>query len=292
VVTVRDWRSDDLDWWVGLRRSWYPESGTESVIRHLASDPSVPWIGRAVAEWDGRRVGAFTIRPTPGDDPMPAAVLIVEPDVRGLHIGTTLWHRMRALVPGQRIFMAAPDRDVKSVAVLEHWGFEIVQHGIEFAYDLRRASSRPAPLRDISVMVIHDTELDATGIDVDSVLLANDGPEATELGWLFGKDELRDQGTDLWWVVARQGDRPVAVAVADADDGVTWQLLLTAVAPGHRRRGVARVVKTHLHAAAAAAGAQTLATQNEEANAPIRALNESLGYRVVGGEYRLVHPCA
>jgi GNAT superfamily N-acetyltransferase len=290
VVHLRDWRSDDLDWWVALRLSWYPEMGSEEYLRATASDPLAPWITRRVAEEDGRRLGAVTMRESPGGMDMPSSVILVEPALRGMGIGKLLWREACLAAPGSRLYMALPDRDVKSLGVLQHWGFDVVQHGIEMAIDLTVADRNPAVQRDISVTVIHDSELDASGIDVDSVLLeAVDSPEARELGWVVGKEDLRAMGDDLWWVAARQGEQVVAVSVAAAE-GDTWQLLITEVLSTYRRRGVARMVKAHLHAAAVGAGARQMLTQSEEGNTAVLHLNETLGYEVIGGEYRLVHP--
>jgi len=55
---------------------------------------------------------------------------------------------------------------------------------------------------------------------------------------------------------------------------------LTGVRPEWRRRGVARDIKSAQLSAAKAAGIAELRTWNELGNAPIRRLNESLGYRV------------
>jgi len=54
---------------------------------------------------------------------------------------------------------------------------------------------------------------------------------------------------------------------------------LTGVRAACRRRGIARAIKCAQIHAAKAAGLRELRTSNEEANAPIRRLNQDLGYR-------------
>jgi GNAT superfamily N-acetyltransferase len=54
---------------------------------------------------------------------------------------------------------------------------------------------------------------------------------------------------------------------------------MTGVARAHRGRGIAAALKRHAIAWAAANGVQTLESENVEANAAIRTLNDQLGYR-------------
>jgi len=56
---------------------------------------------------------------------------------------------------------------------------------------------------------------------------------------------------------------------------------MTATARHARGRGLARLVKHHALARAAAAGLELAGTENDEANAPMLAVNERLGYRPV-----------
>ena len=53
---------------------------------------------------------------------------------------------------------------------------------------------------------------------------------------------------------------------------------MTGVARSHRGRGIALALKETQIAAAKAAGYKTLRTQNDLGNAPMRRVNEKLGY--------------
>jgi predicted GNAT superfamily acetyltransferase len=67
--------------------------------------------------------------------------------------------------------------------------------------------------------------------------------------------------------------------VGDEHDGIAvhW---MTGVARSARGRGVATALKSHQIAAASSAGLRELRTQNDVVNAPIRAVNARLGYRL------------
>jgi predicted GNAT family acetyltransferase len=61
---------------------------------------------------------------------------------------------------------------------------------------------------------------------------------------------------------------------------------MTGVARSHRGRGIALALKETQVAAAKAAGYQTLRTQNDLGNAPMRRVNDKLGYVL---RYEWVH---
>jgi GNAT superfamily N-acetyltransferase len=65
---------------------------------------------------------------------------------------------------------------------------------------------------------------------------------------------------------------------------------MTGVARAYRGRGVAAALKRHVIAWAAANGVHTLESENVEANAAIRALNDQLGYRALADHVWLHGP--
>ena len=79
-------------------------------------------------------------------------------------------------------------------------------------------------------------------------------------------------------LVAVEDGRPIGVVeVFDNADQVIF-IGMTAVHPGARRRGVARLLKVELERRARDAGIKRIETFNDSTNARIRGLNESLGY--------------
>jgi GNAT superfamily N-acetyltransferase len=82
---------------------------------------------------------------------------------------------------------------------------------------------------------------------------------------------------DLSLLAVERGRLLGAVEVFDSGDDVTF-IGMTAVHPEARRRGIARLLKLELERRARAAGIVLIETFNDGTNAPIRTLNEALGY--------------
>lgn len=78
--------------------------------------------------------------------------------------------------------------------------------------------------------------------------------------------------------VALDGDRVVGYALLQQHTEGTGEHSMTGVARSHRGRGIALALKETQIAAAKAAGYRTLRTQNDLGNAPMRRVNEKLGY--------------
>jgi GNAT superfamily N-acetyltransferase len=109
--------------------------------------------------------------------------------------------------------------------------------------------------------------------------------EWTALYW-HDPDHRRDLG-----VVALAGAQVVAgtgVAVDGARSGSSF----TGVRPGYRGRGLAKLVKSVSLRRVAEAGVTVAYTSNDEANGPMLAVNEWLGYRPVSSQiqWRLTLP--
>jgi RimJ/RimL family protein N-acetyltransferase len=79
--------------------------------------------------------------------------------------------------------------------------------------------------------------------------------------------------------VALAGEEPVGYAALENFRGPDAHHGLTTVKRSWRRRGIATVLKQAQIAAAKQAGFRRLITENEERNAPMRRLNEKLGYK-------------
>lgn len=79
--------------------------------------------------------------------------------------------------------------------------------------------------------------------------------------------------------VALEGGRVVGYAVLGRHTDDTYTHWMTGVARSARGRGIALALKQSQIAAAKAAGLRALQTQNDLANAPMRHVNERLGYR-------------
>jgi len=82
--------------------------------------------------------------------------------------------------------------------------------------------------------------------------------------------------------VVLDGEKPVALAFIVSDGEGRAANDLTGTLPDYRRRGLARLAKLATIRWAEANGVEWMLTANAEANAGMRALNESLGYRPAG----------
>jgi GNAT superfamily N-acetyltransferase len=81
-------------------------------------------------------------------------------------------------------------------------------------------------------------------------------------------------------VVVVEGDEPVALAIVLTDrESGRADTDLTGTLAARRGRGLARFAKTDSLRRLHALGIRTVTTANDDSNAPMRALNESLGFR-------------
>ncbi|MEV5820617.1 GNAT family N-acetyltransferase [Micromonospora haikouensis] len=80
------------------------------------------------------------------------------------------------------------------------------------------------------------------------------------------------------------GGQVVAFSLVKRDGDRMWSDY-TGTVPGHRGRGLARLVKTSALRRAAASGVRVAYTSNDAANAPMLAINQGLGYRPVTSQW-------
>jgi GNAT superfamily N-acetyltransferase len=100
-------------------------------------------------------------------------------------------------------------------------------------------------------------------------------------------DHPQLSGEGSFVVLAR--DRPVALAFLEIDEPARLAANeMTGTLPDFRRRGLARLAKLATIRWAAGAEITSILTANEERNAGIVALNESLGYQPIGTETQYV----
>lgn len=289
VVSLRDWRRQDVDWWVDQMVRWRPTWAPEEQRSRAGSDR---WRVRRIAELsDGTPVGvASASRPFAGAGHVPVCVLVV-PAHRGHGVGRILWQDMTPRLRGFEVSGGLLSNDVQSLAIVSHWGFHVTSVSIEVALDL--ADGVPAPPRVDGVTSIAATwpDLLALGVDVEPLLEdCQTHPEAEQLGMRLTGTEFAEITPAGRWVVLLESDRPIAVSIADASDPDEWYIFFSGVARAQRRRGLARLLKQHVHAKARLEGARRVLAENEERNTAIRRLNESLGYHAVGGEARVMRP--
>jgi GNAT superfamily N-acetyltransferase len=287
AFTVRPYGAGDAEFVIGTRMEWEPTVG-EDYLTRLLSGHIAPISHFAVAEVGNVRAGYATLtRPT--DTPNPVAVVVVRRAFQGQGVGRELAADLDAALAGESAESWVSDDIERDLAVAQHWGYEITSHGIESLLARDKVGPATDSPSGYTAMTMSDSDVDAKlERQLDALMLrGSTHPEAVDLGWTVTVSELRGYSSEnLWSLVLYQGE-PVAVCVAAPRTGASWVVAFTVVDPIHRGRDLARIVKQHLHVQAVALGASDFATRNEERNVAIRALNASMGYIKIGGEYRL-----
>ncbi|PWN02050.1 hypothetical protein DJ010_16105 [Nocardioides silvaticus] len=182
---------------------------------------------------------------------------------------------------------AVDDAEDDSLAIARGWGFQVTQHGVESELPL---VDLPAPdpgpgvtLEDVSSLRFPDEDA------VEAMLVdSQTNPEAAE-GFVSRLENYRRTaaGVDTpLAALARVDGEPAAIIVGEVKDGVLG-IAYTGVGRSFRGRGLAFSLKQLGHLLAAEKGATVCHTMNEASNAGIRHVNAKLGYRVIGGVYRL-----
>ena len=217
------------------------------------------------------------------------AMVRVVPQARRRGIGSALVHAAceRATALGRESIWGRV-RDSESLAFAERRGFRELTREITVLRKLRRGDGEVAPgivpLREEHLQQAY--EVWAECLPEIHVPLVGEVPPYEE--WL--EQEGRADGPAL---VALDGERVVGYARL-CQTGLPHRLEhgLTAVRHSHRRRGIGTALKQAQVKWAADGGYRELTSEMVEGNAPMRALNERLGYRplppviVVGGSAR------
>lgn len=182
---------------------------------------------------------------------------------------------------------AVDDAETDSLEIARGWGFEVTQHGIESELplvDLPTPDAGPGvTFEDVSSLEFPDEEA------VEAMLIdSQTNPEAAE-GFISGLSNYREIAAKVdrpTSALARVDGVPAAIIVGEIQNGVLG-IAYTGVGRSFRGRGLAFGLKQFGHLLAAEAGATVCHTMNEESNAGIRHVNAKLGYRIIGGIYRL-----
>jgi GNAT superfamily N-acetyltransferase len=291
MVTVRDWRDEDTDWWVGLRRRW-DSSMSDRQLRIIASGSVGRFISRRVAMEEERPVGmGFVIEPLlPGW----AATVLVEPQARGRGVGSVLWRDLAGAAQGAALLTILPDHEHHGLAVAQRWGFRAVSHGVTSRIELSGRLPEPNLPTGMRIQVISGADPAAATSGLDGLIAeTGDFPEAHEVGWTVDQGAFTRMFADITWVLVKDAETVAAAASMSTlagPGGSEWAVIFTGTRPAYRGRGLSRAAKQALHLLAFRRGATGLTTMNEADNTAIRALNATLGYRVVGGEVRMLRP--
>ncbi|MET8305926.1 GNAT family N-acetyltransferase [Micromonospora sp. NPDC005173] len=291
-MRIRVARPDDAPAVVALRAIVYPYlvRGVESTRKMLAEPPPEEGWTAFVAEVDGQVVGwasaqrvAWTSTPDVGD----IALLHVHPEHRRRGIGSAVLaaatDHLAPLGIRRLRTWAQPD----SLPFARRHGFEPSREVRYSALDLDPAP--PAPDLPAGVRLHPIADLDPHRLYVANVAAGADEPSDVPIdavsyeSWQY--DVWENLGLDKAASTAVEVDGEIAAFSLVKRDGDRMWSDYTGTVPAYRGRGLARLVKTAALHRAAGGGVRVAYTSNDEANAPMLAINARLGYRPVASQW-------
>jgi GNAT superfamily N-acetyltransferase len=304
---IRDIADDaDLERLVAIVNATSPDDPTSLDEIHW-SDATYPGATRYLAEVDGRTVGAATT----------GRIYMYPPDHPGFWGSVAVLPKARRRGVGERLLRAISDAAGSAGKTELHIGCaDDRPEGIEFLAhrgfaELERSKSARLELAGVTAPPV----VPPPGIDITTLAARPDlveGVHAVALETfddIPGGDDPMVAG-DLAEFRARDVDRPSIprdaffVAVGPATGRVVGYASLimvpgstttawhdmTTVLRADRGRGIARALKAATIAWALDNGLTALETGNDEANAPMRAVNARLGYRPLPDEITMRGP--
>jgi GNAT superfamily N-acetyltransferase len=284
VITLRPVENDaDIDTFVAIRRRVHPANPLPREV--AVEERKRPDHLDLIAELDGDPVGTGTAGKFWGDpDGEFAAVNIrVVEEARRRGVGTALDLRcsQHARELGKtRLFVFTRSDDRDSVGYFAFRGFEELGRMQDVRLDLATAvveRSAPAGIEIAPVREEHERGMYAAALeaeaDIPSAVPFRTGTFEHWRGRQLTELALRE----LSFVALEEG-RVVGYAILGRHGDDMADHWMTGVARSARGRGVALALKQAQIAAAKEAGLKVLRTTNDLGNAPMRRVNEKLGY--------------
>lgn len=306
-VTIREITSDaDCTTFVGIVNAHTPDDPT-SLDEIRWADATYPGTRRFLAELAGRAVGVTSmgrIFVYPPDHPDAYASLVVVPEARRRGIGQALLvsaSRAAGAAGKSGLHFRASEGRPEGIAFLHHRGFSELERARMVQLPLAGLEP-PAvePPAGITLATLADRPELLHGVHAVAIEAFADIPGGDDPIVAGDLDEFR----------ARDVERPgiphdaFMLAVDTASDEVVGYACLlyvpgstttawhdmTAVSRAYRGRGIATLLKRATIAWAIDNGLVALITGNDEANAPMRAVNARLGYQPLPDEVFLRGP--
>jgi GNAT superfamily N-acetyltransferase len=252
-------------------------SSEEAVLHDMAHHPAT--LARYVVVEDGQVLGLSRVREggRPGEV---RAMIQVHADHRGRGVGTVLLEQVLRVADGRPV-AGVVNGDDESVAVSDYWGFVRDRSHRISAVDPREVPTPGPTPTGLSVVPLTAVAPDLVWACLREVAV-DDPSGLTRAVPLeeFVATEWTDplHRPDLGRAVVTEDGTVAAYTEITAAHGRAWNAM-TGTLPGRRGRGLATLVKAHALAACAAAGISTCGTGNDDANAPMLAVNDRLGYR-------------
>jgi mycothiol synthase len=284
VISVRTVENDeDIDTYLDVRNRVHPQTPMPREI--VLEDRRKPDHLDLIAERGGVPVGAASTSKFGGSADSVYAYLTMRVlrEERRQGVGTALHRRasVHATTLGKtRFYVVVRHDDEDSLAYYGARGFTELGRMQDVSLDLQGVDIRPSPPAGIAIAPAapeHDRGAYGVALEADADIPAGEpivsGPYERWHDRHFGPLTIRELS-----FVALDGDRVVGYAILHKHTDDTAEHSMTGVARSHRGRGIALALKQAQIAAAKAAGFRYLRTQNDLGNAPMRRVNEKLGY--------------
>ncbi|MBB6097668.1 GNAT superfamily N-acetyltransferase [Deinobacterium chartae] len=273
--------------------------GLEALLAGADGTPDPGWL---ICQ-EGVALGAATLSARDMAPGVCALRVAVHPRRRGQGLGRALARAALTHPAAQHLTLeiAVPDDRPGLLAWAGRHGFAPVGHRIRSELELRadlEAVVLPADVRVTTLaQALQEASDPETVWDALHVLLAELAsqipdeagrrftPQDVQL-WARGAPDLDPHST----VLAYDGARLVGLVLMRAETPRLRHIGMTGVTQEWRGRGLARVLKLEAARASHAQGATHLRTDNDASNTAILRLNRSLGYRSLGGLWRLRRP--
>lgn len=291
-MRIRVAQPDDAPAVVALRAMVYPYlvRGVESTRKMIAEPPPEEGWTAFVAEVDSQVVGwvsaqrvGWTSTPDFGD----INLLHVHPEHRRRGIGTALLTAATDQLSPLGVRRVRATAQPEALPFARRHGYEPSRELRYSALDLEPAPALPEPPPGVRLRPIAD--LDPHLLYAADVASSADEPgdvpvdAITYETWQY--DVWDNLGLDKAASIAAEVDGEVAAFSLVKRDGDRMWSDYTGTVPAYRGRGLARLAKTAALHRAAAGGVRIAYTSNDEANAPMLAINARLGYRPVAAQW-------
>jgi len=284
VITVRPVLTDeDIDTYVAVRTRVHPDNPMPRDV--VVEDRKKPDQLDLLAERHGEPVGASSVSRFGGSPEGEFAYVTIRvvAEHRRAGVGTMLHLRASEHARGlgkSRFYAVVRDDDEGSRGYYAARGYDEIGRMQDVFLDLAEADGEPSVPDGIELVPAtpdHDRGAYEVALEADADIPSGEPIRSGSFETWQARHFDPFTSRDLSFVALEDG-RVVGFALLMRHTEDTYQHSMTGVARSARGRGIALALKQAQIQAARAAGIAQLRTQNDLANAPMRRVNEKLGY--------------